>query len=337
MRRRATLVFAIAVSLTLPLQSLNAVPAINKAGAKLAVVNIQKLISKTTANLQNLGENSIVGNSRIAQKYNQLLAPIAAKYLIDKNSSELRVNTALIDLDRVSNFVIQWDNYEACNGKCIKGSVYKFPFNSKDENAQSQFDRSVLIGIITPQDKSGYDRARETYKIAVQESVRIDDAFGAAGYALGVMIFDEYDAEEEKLRNSLEVLKLLLIAAKRASLASRDFESNFKTAFYFQYNLDALYLVGNSSFSQIESYLDALNVVSASQAYALGAGISRNYQSSKAASFNKGLVNAFTNDAKFRSMYSQALSLYRSSSKQVNYLLASNSSVSRISSFIEST
>lgn len=316
MNKRLLVSCAILLSFLMPFQSAIAADAISKASAKLAVVNIQKSISKSTTDLRNLGENSIVGNSKIAIKYSQLLAPITNKYLIDRDTAELKVTSVLADLNRKSNFVIQWDNYEACNGKCVKGSVYNFPFNAKDETLQSNFDRNVTIGIISPQNKGEYDKARETYKIALQDLVKVNDAYQEADYELRKKIFAEYDAEEEKLRSNINIQKLALVAAKRASLSSRDFEANFKTAFQFQYNLDSLYLVSSASFAQIESYLDALNVVSASQAYTLGVGISRNYQASKAASFNRGLSNAFTNDPEYRSMYSQAISLYRSSAKK---------------------
>ena len=314
--KRIGIVIVLITSFLTPTQNAIAANVTSKTAAKLAVVNIQKSIVKSTSDLRNLGENAIVGDSKIAIKYRQLLAPITNRYLSDKSAAELKVASSLADLNRNSNFVIQWDNFEACNGKCIKGSVYNFPFNTKDENAQSGFDRNVAIGVITPQDKIAYDNAREAYKVALRELVKVGDAFQEADYELGKKIFAEYDAEEERLTATLEIQKLTLTAAKRALLASRDFETNFKTAFHFQYNLDSLFLVGSASFSQIESYLDALNVVSASQAYALGVGISRNYQASKAVSFNKGLGNAFTNESEFRSLYSKALSLYRSSAKK---------------------
>ena len=299
-----------------PFQTASAANVTSKAGAKLAVTNIQKAISKSASELRNLGENAIVGNTKLAIKYTQLLEPLTKKYLVDKGAAESKVTTSLADLNQKSNFIIQWDNFEACNGRCIKGSIYNFPFNTKDEVVQSGFDRNVAIGVITPQDKATYDKARESYKIALQDLVKVNDAYKEADYDIRTQIFADYDAEEERLKRSLNVQKLALTAAKRASLASSNFEKSFKTAFQFQYNLDSLYLVSSSSFSQIESYLDALNVVSASQAYMLGSGISRNYQSSKAASFNKSLGDAFTSSSEYRSLYSGALSLYRSSAKK---------------------
>jgi len=316
MRLRSLVSLALIMAFLVPFQNAHAANVSSKAGAKLAATNIQKLIVKSTSDLRNLGENSIVGNSKLAEKYRQLLSPITNKYLSDKSLAELKVSSSLADLNRNSNFVIQWDNFEACNGRCIKGSIYNFPFNTKDEVVQSGFDRNVAIGVITPQDKATYDKARESYKIALQDLVKVNDAYQEADYDIRTQIFADYDAEEERLKRSLNVQKLALTAAKRASLASSNFEKSFKTAFQFQYNLDSLYLVSSSSFSQIESYLDELNVVSASQAYMLGSGISRNYQSSKAASFNKSLGDAFTSSSEYRSLYSGALSLYRSSAKK---------------------
>jgi hypothetical protein len=300
-------------------QTASAANVVSKASARLAVVNIQKSIVKSTSDLRNLGENTIVGDSKIAIKYSQLLEPLTQKWLSDKKAAEDEISASLADLNRQSNFIVLWDNFVGCNvrqDKCVKGSIYNIPFDSKNEVNQSGFDRNILIGVIAPQDKLGYDKARETYKLALENLSRVNDAYQEADFALREQVFAEYDAQEEKLKSTLNVQKLTLTAAKRASLASRDFETNFKTAFQFQFNLDSLYLVSSSSFSQIESYLDALNVVSASQAYVLGSGISRNYQSSKAASFNKSLGNAFTNDSEFRSLYSKALSLYRSSAKK---------------------
>jgi hypothetical protein len=317
--KRIGIVIALIVTFLTPLQNAVAANVTSKTLAKLAVVNIQKSIVKTTSDLRNLGENAIVGNSKIAIKYSQLLEPLTQKWLIDKKAAEDKVTESLAALNRQSNFIVLWDNFVGCNVKqdpCKKGSVYNIPFDVKNEVNQSGFDRNILIGVIAPQDKLGYDKAREVYELALENLTKVNDAYQEADYALREKIFAEYDAEEERLKATLEIQKLTLVAAKRASLASRDFESNFKTAFYFQYNLDALYLIGNSSFSQIESYLDALNVVSASQAYALGIGISRNYQASKASSFNKSLGNAFIGESEFKSLYSKALSLYRSSAKK---------------------
>ena len=302
-----------------PFQIASAANVTSKAGAKVAVTNIQKAISKSTSDLRNLGENAIVGNTKLAIKYSQLLEPLTQKWLSDKKAAEDKISASLADLNRQSNFIVLWDNFVGCNpkqDKCIKGSIYNIPFDTKNEVNQSGFDRNILIGVIAPQDKLGYDKARETYKLALENLTRVNDAYQEADFAIREQVFAEYDSEEEKLKATLNVQKLALTAAKRASLASRDFETNFKTAFQFQYNLDSLYLVSSSSFSQIESYLDALNVVSASQAYMLGSGISRNYQSSKAASFNKGLGGAFTNSSEYRSLYSRALSLYRSSARK---------------------
>ena len=316
--KRIGIVIALIVSFLTPLQNAVAANVTNKAGAKLAVVNIQKSIVKTTSDLRNLGENAIVGNTKIAIKYSQLLEPLTQKWLSDKKAAEDKISASLADLNRQSNFIVLWDNFVGCNAKqdpCKKGAVYNIPFDVKNEVNQSGFDRNILIGVIAPQDKLGYDKARENYKLALENLPRVNDAYQEADFALREQVFAEYDAEEERLRVNLNVQKLALTAAKRASLASRDFETNFKTAFQFQYNLDSLYHVSSASFSQIESYLDALNVVSASQAYTLGVGISRSYKASKAASFNKSLGDAFTNDSEYRSLYSQALSLYRNSSK----------------------
>jgi hypothetical protein len=319
MNLRVMTSLALIIVLFTPMQNANAANVTSKAGAKLAVTNIQKAISKSTSDLRNLGENAIVGNTKLAIKYSQLLEPLTQKWLSDKKAAEDRISASLADLNRQSNFIVLWDNFVGCNprqDKCIKGSIYNIPFDTKNEVNQSGFDRNILIGVIAPQDKLGYDKARENYKLALENLTRVNDAYQEADFAIREKVFAEYDSEEEKLNAMLNVQKLALTAAKRASLASRDFETNFKTAFQFQYNLDSLYLVSSSSFSQIESYLDALNVVSASQAYLLGSGISRNYQSSRAASFNKSLGDAFTNDPEYRSLYSRALSLYRSSSKK---------------------
>jgi hypothetical protein len=317
--KRLGIVIVLITSFLTPTQNAFAANVTSKTGAKLAVVNIQKSIVKSTFDLRNLGENEIVGNSKIAIKYSQLLEPLTQKWLSDKKAAEDKISASLADLNRQSNFIVLWDNFVGCNvrqDKCIKGSVYNIPFDTENEVNQSGFDRNILIGVIAPQDKLAYDKARENYKLALANLTRVNDVYQEADFAVREQVFAEYDKEEEKLKAALNVQKLALTAAKRALLASRDFETNFKTAFQFQYNLDSLSLVSSSSFSQIESYLDALNVVSASQAYVLGTGISRNYQSSKAASFNKSLGNAFTNEPEFRSLYSKALSLYRSSAKK---------------------
>ena len=74
--KRIGIVIALIVSFLTPLQNAVAANVTNKTGAKLAVINIQKSIVKTTSDLRNLGENAIVGNSKIAIKYSQLLEPL---------------------------------------------------------------------------------------------------------------------------------------------------------------------------------------------------------------------------------------------------------------------
>ena len=315
---RLVLAFGVILSSVL-VPTANATNVTSKAGAKLAIINIQKAISKSSSELRNLGENEIVGNSKIAIKYSQLLEPLTQKWIIDKKAAEDKIVASLADLNRQSNFIVLWDNFVGCNvkqDKCIKGSIYNIPFDTKNEVNQSGFDRNILIGVIAPQDKLGYDKAREIYKLALENLPRVNDAYQEADFALREQVFAEYDAQEERLKAAVNVQKLALTAAKRAALASSDFELNFKTAFYFQYNLDSLYLVGSSSFSNIDSFLDALNVVSASQAYTLGSGIAKNYQASKASAFNKNLGSIFISDSDFKSLYSKALTLYRNSARK---------------------
>ena len=321
MKRIATcLLLALGVILSSVLvPTANAANVTSKAGAKLAIINIQKALSKSSSELSNLGENSIVGNSKIAIKYSQLLEPLTQKWMFDKKAAEDKIIASLADLNRQSNFIVLWDNFVGCNvkqDKCIKGSIYNIPFDTKNEVNQSGFDRNILIGVIAPQDKLAYDKAREIYKLALEDLARVNDAYQEADFALREKVFAEYDAQEEKLKAAINVQKLALIASKRAALASSNFELNFKTAFYFQYNLDSLYLVGSSSFSNIDSVLDALNVVSASQAYTLGAGIARKYQASKASTFNKSLGSVFTSDSEFKYLYLKALNLYKTSAKR---------------------
>lgn len=302
------------LSVMAPFHTANATNVTSKAGARLAIVNIQKAISESTEGLRDLGENAIVGNSKIAMKYAQRLEPLTQKWLSDKKAAEDRISASLADLNRQSNFIVLWENFVGCNAKqdkCIKGSVYNIPFDTKNEVNQSGFDRNILIGVIAPQDKLGYDKVRENYKLALENLPRLNGVYQEADYDLRAQILADYDLESERLKASIKVQKLALTAAKRASLASRDFETNFKIALQFQYNLDSLYLIGSSSFSQIDSYLDALNVVSASQAYSLGVGVSKKYQSGKATSFNRALGNVFTKDPEFKSLSSKAMSLYR--------------------------
>jgi len=74
--------------------------------------------------------------------------------------------------------------------------------------------------------------------------------------------------------------------------------------------------VGSASFSRIESYLDAWNVVSATRAHKLGVGIPRKSQAYMTASVIKGSGNSFTNRSEFRLLHTKTQSLYKGSVKK---------------------
>lgn len=316
MKKSVIICLALFILFLFNFQSATAVNTINKTGATLAVTKIQKSIIKLTSDLRKLNENSSVGKSSLTVSYEQLLLPITDKYLRDKSISTSRVSTLLADLNLKSNFVILGEHYEGCDGRCIVGSVVNLPYNSKYEDVQSWFDRSVLLGNITPLDNVAYNKARDDYKTALQELVEVDSIYKNADLELKEKVFAGYNLEDKRLKNDLKIQKLALIAAKRSLLSPRDFEQNFKTAFYFQYNLDSLNLVESSVFSDKASFPKALNIISVSQAYELGIEISRKYEKSRAMTFNKSLSGLSTSNSDFQLIYQKAFEIFKSSSRR---------------------
>ena len=292
----------------------------NKGQATAAVSSIQQTIAKTKNSLLTSSSNSQVEISTQTQKNQSILNNLENDYKIKKATADSRTIAAINSINQYSYFVVQVNNLSRCNGNCAAGTVINLPFLPNDDFTQQGIDQNVKAGAMIPQNKVAYDSAREEYSKSLENALQIYSQYladkkaaeGQGNLALfGIMT--KYQNLENNLKEQLDFQNKVLIAAKRALQSGTPYETNFKVAFEFQYNVDTSYLVANSHFSTINSFLSARAVVSAADDYSEGFSISKNYNLRKALNFNKKLQGAYTNDPEFSKQLLSALKFYRSS------------------------
>jgi hypothetical protein len=192
------------------------------------------------------------------------------------------------------------------------------PFKGNDESTQRSIDQNVAGGAMVPQDKVSYDLARKNYQVLIDQQPivlgkfqqDVTDRNSRARTELSSLNYN-YELEVDASKQNLKVSRSALKAAKRALLGTSNFESNFKVAMEFEYNLQMIEIVADSPFSSITSVLSARAVLSAADDYEIGFAIDQRYSVSKAKSFNKRFGSAFTSDVEFKSDFAKALRFYR--------------------------
>lgn len=290
----------------------------NKNQAVNAVKVIQASLNKDVASLNGLTTLSQSDLSAQTSKNQTTLDNFESGYKLQKASADLRTTNAINVINQLSFFVVQVSNLSRCNGLCTKGSVINLPFLPNDDFTQQGIDQNVKSGAITPQNQSSYDAARVEYSKSLENSLQIYSQYltdkknleGQNNLAL-LGILTKYQTLEAELKSQIDLKKTILLAAKRALSSGTPYETNFKTSYIFQFNVDTSYEVANSPFSTITSWMSAKAVVSAADDYSEGFRISQNFNIKKAANFNKKLTGAYTDDPEFKKNLAYAIQFYR--------------------------
>ena len=318
MRLKVFLAILTCLALFSSAQVATAAPVVTKTQAKKATLGLQKLVNTQLSALKEIDIKHAQDIQSIQNSLKQDLDEINKKYAIDTKNFNTQINNALDKIDTLSKFIVQVDNLSRCNGLCAKGTVLTLPFKGNDEAAQRSIDQNVAGGAMAPQDKASYDLARKSYQVLMEQQPvvqgkfqqDINDRNSKARIEISSLNYD-YEIAVEASKQKLQTSKSALKASKRALMGSSNFESNFRVALEFEYNLQMIQMVADSPFSSITSVLSARAVLSAADDYEVGYSIDQKYSDSKARAFNKRFGSAFTSDAEFKSTLIEALKFYR--------------------------
>jgi hypothetical protein len=318
MRRKVAVAILVVIAMITSSLSAVAGPVVTKNQAKQASSSLQKLVNSNLSSMKQLDTKLAQDSLKIQNLLKQDLETINSLYALDSKNLIAQIGIALQKIDALSKFVVQVDNLSRCNGLCTKGAILVLPFNAKDESAQRSIDQNVAGGALSPQDKTNYDLARKNYQTLIDQQPILQGKFqqdvtdrnAKARQDLGIINYS-YEIAIETAKQELRIIRSALLASKRAVMSSTNFESNFKIAMEFEYNLQMIEMVADSPFSSITSVLSARAVLSAADDYEVGSAIDQRYSVTKAKAFNKRFGNAFTRDIEFRNAYSQALKFYR--------------------------
>lgn len=297
---------------------MEATPVLKKNQAKIASSNLQVLVNTKLNALKQLDNKLTQDSQRIQNLLKQDLEIINSKYALDSKNLSAQINLAIEKIDSLSRFVVQVDNLSRCNGLCAKGTVLVLPFKINDESSQRSIDQNVAGGAMVPQDKASYDMARKSYQALIDQQPILQGKFqqdvtdrnAKARTELSLINYN-HEIAVESANQDLKVSRSALKASRRALLSNTSFESNFRSAMEFEYNLQMIELVADSPFSSITSVLSARAVLSAVDDYELGYEIDQRFSISKAKAFNKKFGSAFVSDIEFKLAFAQALKLYR--------------------------
>ncbi len=290
----------------------------SKTDASKAVVALQRLVSLNKQSIVLLGQKFQQDSTGLQTSTKLNLDAIKAKFDRDSAANDLKISSSFNTVNTLSKFKVLVNNLSRCNGTCASGTILDLPFDIKDESAQRSIDQNVAGGAMAPLDKPAYDLARKEYLLALDQKLMtqskyqqdVVDSNSKLSSDLRSLNYS-YTLEKEKFDEILKISISAQKAAKRSFLSGSNYETNFKVALAFEYNLQMIQIVASSPFSTITSVLSARAVLSAADDYERGSQIDSRYSNSKAIAFNKMYGNTFTSDQEFIAKQNLAIKMYR--------------------------
>lgn len=196
-------------------------------------------------------------------------------------------------------------------------------------------DKYVAIGIergyIVPLNLLAFDTSRIGYKQALAESANLtslngkarvsakekrDRAVAAANTSREAALSnldDAYEVAKAQLEAQETAANLALLAAKRASKDSADFDKAFVVAYKFEYNRQMIGEIADAAWTGEWTFRTIDSIIKVNKLAATGDAISSRYSRSSATSFNSAVGNAFTNEPDFRAALKVLVATYKKS------------------------
>jgi len=198
-------------------------------------------------------------------------------------------------------------------------------------------DKYVAIGIergyIVPLNLLVFDASRIGYKQALAESANLvglngkarvsaqekrDRAVAAATVireAALSKIDDAYQVAKAQLEAQETAGNLALLAAKRASRDSANFDSAFVIAYKFEYNRQMVNEIADAAWTGEWTFRTIDSIFKVNRLAVTGDAIGSQYSTKAASTFNAAVGNAFTNEPDFRAALKVVTATYKQATK----------------------
>ena len=126
---------------------------------------------------------------------------------------------------------------------------------------------------------------------------------------------EAYETAKAKLEAEEKAARIALLAAKRASKDSKNFDSAFAIAYKFEYNRQKVGEIEDAAWTGEWTFRTIDTIIEVNKLAAAGDSIGRQYSKSKAAAFNSAVGNAFTNEPDFRAALKVLTTIYKKTTK----------------------
>lgn len=198
-------------------------------------------------------------------------------------------------------------------------------------------DKWVAIGIergyIVPLNLLAFDTSRIGYKQGLAESANLtalngkarvsakdkrDKAVAAATTLRESALADlddAYETAKAQLEAQETAANLALLAAKRASKDSSNFDVAFAVAYKFEYNRQMVGQIADEAWTGDWTFRTIDSIIKVNRLAVTGDSIGSKYSMSAAKSFNSAVGNAFTNEPDFRNALKVLTAVYKKTTK----------------------
>ena len=194
-------------------------------------------------------------------------------------------------------------------------------------------DKYVAIGIergyIVPVNLLAFDTSRIAYKQALADVATLTASNGKARAAAQTRrdntvtaatkvresgladLDDAYESTKAQLEAQETAASLALLAAKRASKDSANFDSAFAIAYKFEYNRQMVNEIADAAWTGDWTFRTIDSIIKVNRLAVTGDSIASRYSRSSANAFNGAVGNAFTNEPEFRAALKVLTATYK--------------------------
>jgi len=204
---------------------------------------------------------------------------------------------------------------------------------SYENSSKSYILDAIAYGWIVPVNQSLYDSSRLTVKTETANAsdlvtqngkartsaqTKRDNAVAQATKVREAALADlddAYETAKAQLEAQETAARLALLAAKRASKDSANFDSAFTIAYKFEYNRQMVGEIADAAWTGEWTFRTIESIIKVNKLAVAGDSIAAKYSKSQAAAFNSAVGNAFTNEPEFRAALKVLTALYKQTTK----------------------
>jgi hypothetical protein len=122
---------------------------------------------------------------------------------------------------------------------------------------------------------------------------------------------ENFQSSKADLEVQQEAANLALLAAKRATKDSANFDKAFTVAYKFEYNKKMVDQIADAAWTGDWTYRTIDSILKVNKLAVYGDGIANKYSMSSASAFNSAVGNAFTNEPEFRAALKVLTATYK--------------------------